>query len=277
MKDGDLYFGFQLVLLRFWLFGGYFLKVKKVREFNDTLKKDKLRDVKHALKTHWLMFRYLIFLMAGFNFMSHSSQDLYPTLLTKQTGISANAETVIMVCANLGAICGGLFFGQLSELYGRRLTIIICCIFAGAFIYPAFFLKSESGIIGGVFFLQFGVMGCWGIAPVHLFELVPSSHRTFAAGLAYQLGNLASSASSTIEAELGARFPISGAVAGTYNYANVMAIFVGCVFAYMMVVAFLGPERFHRDLQIYSVEDEENLKKLEENDEKLETKHEDYV
>jgi MFS transporter, SHS family, lactate transporter len=33
---------------------------------------------KVALKKHWLLLIYLVALMAGFNFMSHGSQDLYP-------------------------------------------------------------------------------------------------------------------------------------------------------------------------------------------------------
>lgn len=36
---------------------------------------------KVALKRHWLLLVYMVLLMAGFNFMSHGSQDLYPTML----------------------------------------------------------------------------------------------------------------------------------------------------------------------------------------------------
>ena len=40
-------------------------------------------------------------------------------------------------------------------------------------------------------------------------ELSPGSFRTFVVGTAYQLGNLVSSASSTIESTIGERFPLS--------------------------------------------------------------------
>lgn len=209
------------------------------------------RSILTSLKTEWLMFVYLIFLMSGFNFMSHGSQDLYPTLLVKQHGIGQDAKTVIMVVVNLGAICGGLFFGQLTELLGRRFTIIVCCLFSGAFLYPSFFSKNVSGIIGGYFFLNFGVMGAWGVAPLHLMELVNTTHRTFLSGLAYQLGNLASSASSTIEAEIGSRYPVElNGATDAYDYGKVMAIFCGAVFAYMIIFVFLGPERFHKVLTV---------------------------
>ncbi|EDK39342.2 hypothetical protein PGUG_03440 [Meyerozyma guilliermondii ATCC 6260] len=215
------------------------------------------RSILTTMKTEWLMFVYLVFLMSGFNFMSHGSQDLFITLLVKQHGIGPDAKTVIMVVVNLGAICGGLFFGQLTELLGRRLTIIICCIFSGAFLYPSFFSSNVSGIIGGYFFLNFGVMGAWGVAPVHLLELVNTTHRTFLSGLTYQLGNLASSASSTIEAEIGTRFPVKlGGATDAYDYGKVMAIFCGAVFAYMIVFIFLGPERFHKTLTVHDIDDD---------------------
>ncbi|WEJ96924.1 Carboxylic acid transporter [Yamadazyma tenuis] len=70
-------------------------------------------------------------------------------------------------------------------------------------------------------------------------------------GVVYQLGNLASSASSTIEAQIGTQFPI-GDKTGSYDYGLVMAIFCGAVFGYMIIIIILGPERYHRDLGIES-------------------------
>lgn len=66
---------------------------------------------------------------------------------------------------------------------------------------------------------------------IHLVELAPSSIRAFAVGTSYQLGNLASSASSTIEAKLGERFPLPAGKNGVtrYKYGVVMCIFMGCV------------------------------------------------
>lgn len=63
------------------------------------------------------------------------------------------------------------------------------------------------------------------------------------------MGNLATSGSATIEAELGTRFPLNKpGFSDAYNYGKVMGIFCGAVFAYVAVVIFLGPERFHQDL-----------------------------
>ncbi|GMM37727.1 Jen1 protein [Saccharomycopsis crataegensis] len=219
-------------------------------------------------KDDWLLFVYLIFLMAGFNFMSHGSQDLFPTMLKNQVGLGSDAITVTMVVVNLGALLGGFCIGQFTELTGRRFGIMFCCVFGGAFIYPTFFIHNQSAIMGAGFFLQFAVMGTWGIASVHLFELTAKSpYRTMISGLAYQLGNLASSASSTIESSIGSRFPldtVNGKTAhGAYNYGKVMAIFMGCVFGYMLIISFLGPEKFHNELQTEEMEEVRNLGQIE--------------
>lgn len=80
-------------------------------------------------------------------------------------------------------------------------------------------------------------------------ELSPGSFRTFVVGTAYQLGNLASSASSTIEATIGERFPLAplvnaktGKSTPRYNYGKVICIFLGCVYAYLIILVLVGPE-----------------------------------
>lgn len=93
-------------------------------------------------------------------------------------------------------------------------------------------------------------------------ELAPGSIRTFAVGTSYQLGNLASSASSTIEATIGARFPLPPLVNATtrevtkrYQYGKVICIFMGCVYAYVLLLTFLGPENRGANLNVRADED----------------------
>lgn len=75
--------------------------------------------------------------------------------------------------------------------------------------------------------------------------------------IAYQLGNLASSASSTIEAQIGTRFPLNNDPSSdAYDYGKVVGIFCGAVYTFMILVIFCGPERFHRVLNVND-EDEE--------------------
>lgn len=213
------------------------------------------RDAGKAMKEHWIKLIYLVLLMAGFNFMSHGSQDLYPTLLSKRLQFSADAVTVTNCVANFGAMVGGILFGHFSGIIGRRFAIIICCIGGGAMIYPWAFL-TDSSINAGAFFMQFFVQGAWGIIPVHLSELSPPEFKAFVSGVAYQLGNLASSASSTIESTLGEQFPMPELGKDVYDYSKVMAIFMGCVFGYVFLVTIVGPENRNAEINLQLSEED---------------------
>lgn len=225
-----------------------FIERQKLRESGSDVSSTFLREGKVALKKHWLLLTYLVLLMAGFNFMSHGSQDLYPTMLQNQYKFSADAVTVTQVVANLGAMAGGTLGGYTSQILGRRFTIICLCVVGGALLYPYTFVSSTK-VMAAAFFEQFCVQGAWGVIPIHLMELSPGSFRTFVVGTSYQLGNLVSSASSTIEATIGERFPLpdlinekTGKHTHRYEYGKVICIFMGCVFAYTILMTVLGPE-----------------------------------
>lgn len=203
-----------------------------------------------TLKTEWLMFTYLVLLYAGWNFTTHGSQDLYVTLLKNQYHIGIDKRTVIIVTSNIGAIVGGIIMGQMSELLGRRLTVMVSMVVAGAFLYPSFFNADQNW--AAYIFLIGAVYASFSVGPAYLLELVNSTHRTLLSGVAYQLGNLISSASATIEARIGENFPLGEP--GMYDYGKVMCIFCGAVFAYMLFIIFLGPERFHKNLRIHDDE-----------------------
>jgi MFS transporter, SHS family, lactate transporter len=139
-------------------------------------------------------FVYLVLLMTAFNWMSHGTQDVYPTFLsaTHNNGAGLSTETArwIAVVYNIGAIIGGLVFGTLSQRYGRRYTIVFCAIL-GLPIVPLFALSQTAAMLClGAFLMQVVVQGAWGVIPAHLTELSPDAIRGFYPGLTYQLGNL---------------------------------------------------------------------------------------
>jgi SHS family lactate transporter-like MFS transporter len=209
-----------------------------------------LREGKVALRRHWIMLVYLVLLMAGFNFMSHGSQDLYPVMLQNQFNFSADMVTVTQVVANLGAMLGGTVVGFLSQSFGRRLSIIVCCVVGAALLYPYTYV-SDTSVMAAAFFEQFCVQGAWGVIPIHLMELSPGAFRTFVVGTSYQLGNLASSASSTIESKIGERFPLTPKN-GTprYEYGKVICIFMACVYVYVIILTLIGPEHLKRSFDV---------------------------
>ncbi|KND91726.1 Carboxylic acid transporter protein [Tolypocladium ophioglossoides CBS 100239] len=209
-----------------------------------------------ALVRHWMLLAYLVLLMAGFNFMSHGSQDLYPTMLGNQLSFTATQITVTQVVANLGAMLGGSVVGFCSQSIGRRFSIICCCIVGGALLYPYTFVNT-SAIMAAAFFQQFCVQGAWGVIPIHLMELSPGAFRTFVVGTSYQLGNLVSSASATIEARLGERFPLPPLEEGVqrYEYGKVICILMACVYVYVIILTLVGPEHLRRKFDVAHDED----------------------
>ena len=146
--------------------------------------------------------------------------------------------------ANLGAFSGGITVGYLSEIFGRRFSILVSCTCAGALMYPYGFISSKK-VIAVAFFEQFFIEGVLGVVPVHIISLSPGSLRTSAVGVAYQLGSLVSSASATIETTIGERFPLPPTKTGVkrYNYGEVICIFSACSIVFVMLVTLLGPEK----------------------------------
>lgn len=200
-------------------------------------------DAAAAVRRNWFLLVYMVVLMSGFNACSHGSQDFYPTFLKTQVELDASAVTVVTVVGQLGALLGGATIGYVSTFTGRRLVMMVACVFGGAII-PAYVLPHNMSLVASAFFEQFFVGGVWGPIPIHLIELSPPALRSLTVGLTYQLGNLASSASATIQAIIGARYPLPPTSTGVkrFDYGKVIAIFMGTIWAYLLLFLFLGPE-----------------------------------
>jgi SHS family lactate transporter-like MFS transporter len=173
-----------------------------------------------VLKSHWRLGIYAIILMTAFNFFSHGTQDIYPTFLQVQHKLSPHMVGTIAVIYNIGAICGGILFGSLSEQWGRRRCIIIASLLSLPVIPLWAFSSSPVMLALGAFLMQFMVQGAWGIIPVHLNELSPDAARGTFPGVVYQIGNLLASVNATLQAwiatQYGGHYGIAlAAVAGT--------------------------------------------------------------
>jgi SHS family lactate transporter-like MFS transporter len=131
------------------------------------------------------------------------------------------------------------------------MMIAACC---GGALVPAYIFPRTMNLVASAFFYQFFVGGVWGPIPIYLQELSPPALRTTAVGLTYQLGNLASSASATIQAKIGEQFPISPGPKGLkrFDYGKVIAIFCGAVWAYQLLFVFLGPEMTESERMEYA-------------------------
>ena len=197
-------------------------------------------DLAGVLKQHWLLFLYVILLMTAFNAMSHGTQDQYQTFLGEQRGFSVGQRSTIGIIYAVGAICGGVLFGHLSQRFGRRRAIIVAAV-CGIVLIPLWvFSPTLVLLVFGGFAMQFMVQGAWGIVPVHLNELSPPQVRGTFPGFAYQLGNLLAANTAVVEAKLAVRFRDSS---GQPDYAKALALFTFVIFLALIVIAALGREQ----------------------------------
>ena len=191
------------------------------------------------LERDWLLFIYVILLMTAFNAMSHGTQDMYQTFLGEQRGLSVKAKSIIGIIYAVGAICGGILVGHLSQKFGRRRLIILSAV-CGIILIPAWvFSPALSMLVAGGFLMQFMVQGAWGIVPVHLNELSPGEVRGTFPGFAYQLGNLFAANTAVVEARLGDHFRNAS---GHPDYAKALALFSFVIFLAVIVLAAIGRE-----------------------------------
>src|ERR1700722_11158282 len=199
-------------------------------------------DVLRSITQQPMLYVYAILLMAAFNFMSHGSQDLYPTFLQKQHGLATAVVGQITIFMNIGAILGGTILGGLSQRLGRRATIIGCCVL-GACIVPLWSGATTVVTLAvGAFLLQFFVQGAWGVVPAHLNELSPGEVRGTFPGFTYQLGNLITAFAAQWEATIATgNFPLPGPAPAHYGHARALIMFG--VFAAVAILAAIGKER----------------------------------
>ena len=178
------------------------------------------------------LFLYLVVLMSMMNFMSHGTQDLYPTYLQKQLHYNVGSTALVTAISMVGAMVGGLIVGFFSERLGRRRSMVLAAL-AGLFVIPLWmFAPNEALVMTGAFLMQFCVQGAWGVIPAHINELSPPLVRGFFPGFAYQTGVLIASSVNYVEAVLGAHF----------TYAQAMGGLAAAVFVLASIAIWAGPE-----------------------------------
>lgn len=186
-----------------------------------------------AIVSHWKLFLYLLILMTMMNFISHGTQDMYPTFLQRDWGFTPAKRAALTAFSMVGAILGGLVVGSLSDRTGRRRAIAGALI-GGVLVIPLWaFAPSLPLLVAGAFAMQFMVQGAWGVIPAHITELSPDSVRGFLPGFAYQCGVALAGTVAIIEATFAKRT----------GYATAMALTAVTVFILGAIVATLGKEQ----------------------------------
>ena len=186
-----------------------------------------------GILSHWKLFLYLVVFMTMMNFVSHGTQDLYPTFLERDFGFSVRQRVALTSWSMVGALTGGVLFGHFSDRLGRRRVLVGALVGALLMIPLWAFSPSIPLLAVGAFGIQFMVQGAWGVIPAHITELSPDSVRGFLPGFAYQCGVAMAGSVAYVEAIF----------AGRMSYAWAMAATAATVFVLGAVVASLGRER----------------------------------
>ena len=197
-------------------------------------RKPNAKQIGLSVTRHLPLFIFVVLLMTAFNFYSHGTQDSYPAFLKVQHKFNSQIVGTIAAIASIGAILGGLVFGQISQQIGRRKAIVIAAL-VSILVIPIWAFSQSPWILAvGAFFMQFLVQGAWGVIPAHLNELSPPEVRGTFPGFAYQLGNFLAAANLTIQAILADHF--GG------NYGISMAIISGLIAIAVAGFAGFGPQ-----------------------------------
>jgi MFS transporter, SHS family, lactate transporter len=196
-------------------------------------KQESWSQLGRAIVPCWKLFVYITLLMMMMNCVSHGTQDMYPTFLKRARHFGSKEASLIPGISMVGACIGAVFFGTISDRWGRRRVMMIALL-CGMFVIPLWaYAPTEGLLILGAFALQFMAQGAWGVIPAHLSELSPDAVRGFLPGFAYQCGVLLASPIDHMEALF----------AQHMSYATAMASTAVVSFALALLMIAVGGER----------------------------------
>ena len=190
------------------------------------------RSYVKSLPPTWRRFLYLVLLLTAMGFISHGTQDLYPTFLLQQRKFSQQHTAIITIISMVGATLGGMLIGYCSDRFGRRRAMIGAVLGALAMIPLWIGAPGTALLVASAFLMQFFVQGAWGVIPAHMNELTPAHLRGFVPGFAYQIGMLIAGVVPYLEALVGEHF----------SYALAMGGFAGAAFLAVALITGFGPE-----------------------------------
>jgi SP family general alpha glucoside:H+ symporter-like MFS transporter len=149
--------------------------------------------------TFWAMFFCIAVIMAGFDAQIITSFYALPAFQQKygdmvENGnyeISAPWQTALGMGNPIGQVVGALASGYPLEMFGRRWTLAICCVYSIIFVFVQFFATSigmlcAGEILGGLAYGFYVV-----IAPTYASEICPLALRGFletSVNLAFVIG-----------------------------------------------------------------------------------------
>ncbi|KAJ6566230.1 hypothetical protein B0H19DRAFT_1066555 [Mycena capillaripes] len=234
-----------------------FLKARRASEAHGTVSEAHktrvfIRETNAMLKKHWMLCIYAVLLLTGFNFLAHGSQDLYPTYVQENKGLSTHASVVATIIGNCGAITGGAVAGWASQFLGRRINIVLCEILTGAFI-PLWILPKGftalAAALGSILSPLLWLSGRpYAMLSSHVnFDILCRSPMALLLSLRPEIGNMIASAAAQIEFEATSGDHLKTVVNGKVvpDYGKVQGILTGAVAAFVILITIIGPAENH--------------------------------
>ncbi|KAA1101046.1 hypothetical protein PGT21_005285 [Puccinia graminis f. sp. tritici] len=201
-----------------------------------------LRSLRAAISNHWRRTIYCVLLLTAFHSISRISQDSYQKFAIVNKKMSVENTALLGMIGIGGSMIGTIVGGWLSQCLGRRITIIMMCTFAGAFV-PLWILPvTFPGLALGVFWLQFFLQGAWGVLPIYISELSPSGCIATFVGLTYNLGHLFSSAAPILQQRAIELTHYTIYDVDMYQYGLAQAILFGSLAGFIVLLTIFGHE-----------------------------------
>lgn len=141
-------------------------------------------------------FLQIMTVMTGLFFSSYVFFAYVPAILGNAPSIiSGTTASSIFVIASLGAFSGAVFFGAISQRFGRKRTGMFIALAILISSIPLYYTLIYSASVGNVYLVAiasimigFITQGPWGLVPVYLAERFKASHRASGSGFGYSSG-----------------------------------------------------------------------------------------
>ncbi|MFS3137625.1 MFS transporter [Gluconacetobacter sacchari] len=186
------------------------------------------------MRGYWPRLLFAVIFMVAASTFSHGTQDLYPTMLRLERGMSVHQVALIATIYNVGAILGCLFGGSLSQVIGRRRQVVFATA-AALLLLPFWAWASGFGAtLATAFVMQFLVQCTYGVMPAYLNEMAPAGIRSTFAGFVYQVGIFLTATNVTLQSWLAGRF------GGRYSLALALTVAIGLTLFFLLSLR--GPE-----------------------------------
>lgn len=117
--------------------------------------------IKDLFWNHSAVFLWATALTTGLSGLSNGSQGIFPLYLEESKKQSTGIVSLVIIVGNAGGMIGPWIAGYYSQIYGRKLLLLLSTLFTILAIPLCIYPTSGVLLLTGYFFLQVGFQGGW--------------------------------------------------------------------------------------------------------------------